>query len=197
MNIGDLFFKLNLALQISNNLALSINFSLPAATVRIIGVLCGLILLEARQLFDGRIQLLLKGIWLSDVAGGVPELRPRVRDSVEGLAEITDTMIRKINAANDVFQHFMGKIDSREKFEAHRLELARNVWKRMKESDSRECRNCHDIQAMAPEMQGRTAQKQHLKARDGSKTCIDCHYGIAHHEPAGGEEPKDAVAMSK
>ena len=104
-----------------------------------------------------------------------------------------DTMIRKVKAANDVFQHFTGKIDTKEKFEAHRLELAKSVWLRMKESDSRECRNCHDVKAMDPEKQGKTAQKQHRKLAGGDKTCIDCHYGIAHKEPQGGIEPRDVV----
>ena len=71
--------------------------------------------------------------------------------------EFVDTMIRKFKASNDVFQHFMGIIDTPEKFEARRLELAKRVWLRMKESDSRECRNCHDAKAMDPEKQGKTA----------------------------------------
>ena len=111
--------------------------------------------------------------------------------------EFVDTMIRKLMAANDVFQHFAGRIDTQEKFEEHRLELAKRVWLRMRESDSRECRNCHDVKAMAPEMQGRTAQKQHQKLANGGKTCIDCHYGIAHKEPAGGLEPQDATATGQ
>jgi cytochrome c-type protein NapC len=111
--------------------------------------------------------------------------------------EFVDTMVRKIRAANDVFQHFTGKIDTPEKFEAHRLELASKVWLRLKETDSRECRNCHDVKAMDPEKQGRTAQKQHQKLLNGSKTCIDCHYGIAHKEPQGGVEPQDVVDQQK
>jgi cytochrome c-type protein NapC len=107
--------------------------------------------------------------------------------------EFVDTMIRKALAANDVFQHFAGRIDTPEKFEEHRLELAKRVWLRMKTSDSRECRNCHDVAAMSPEMQGKTAQKQHRRLSTGEKTCIDCHYGIAHKEPAGGAEPEDAL----
>lgn len=108
--------------------------------------------------------------------------------------EFGDTLVRKVKAANDVFQHFVGRIDTREKFEEHRLELAKRVWLRMKETDSRECRHCHDVAAMAPELQGKTAQKQHQKLVKGGKTCIDCHYGIAHKEPEGGAEPQDAMA---
>ena len=107
--------------------------------------------------------------------------------------EFVDTMIRKIKASNDVFQHFMGKIDTQEKFETHRLELAKRVWLRMKESDSRECRNCHDVKAMDPEKQGKTAQKQHKRLATGERTCIDCHFGIAHKEPEGGHEPAEVM----
>lgn len=106
--------------------------------------------------------------------------------------EFVDTMIRKVKAANDVYQHFAGRIDTPEKFEAHRLELAQRVWRRMKESDSRECRHCHDAAAMDPDKQGKTAQKQHKKLATGERTCIDCHYGIAHKEPEGAE-PRDVV----
>lgn len=111
--------------------------------------------------------------------------------------DFVSTMIRKIYAANDVFQHFAGKIDTKEKFEAHRLELAKRVWLRMKETDSKECRSCHDTQAMDPEKQGKTARKQHQKLLSGERTCIDCHYGIAHKEPAGGLEPADALAQGQ
>jgi cytochrome c-type protein NapC len=104
-----------------------------------------------------------------------------------------ETMVRKVKAANDVFQHFTGKIDTKEKFEEHRLELAKRVWLRMKETDSRECRGCHDAKAMDPEKQGKTAQKQHRRLQSGEKTCIDCHFGIAHKEPAGGHEPAEAL----
>jgi cytochrome c-type protein NapC len=105
--------------------------------------------------------------------------------------EFVDTAIRKLMAANDVFHHLMGTIDTREKFEKNRIALARRVWQRMKESDSRECRHCHDTQTMDPEKQGKTARKQHLKMATGGRTCIDCHYGIAHKEPEGGVTPQD------
>jgi cytochrome c-type protein NapC len=102
--------------------------------------------------------------------------------------------IRKVTAANDVYHHVMGTIDTPEKYEAKRLDLAKRVWKRMEETDSKECRHCHDSKAMDSEKQGKTAWKQHQKMFAGERTCIDCHYGIAHKEPAGGLEPRDALA---
>jgi cytochrome c-type protein NapC len=108
--------------------------------------------------------------------------------------EMPDLIVRKVNAANDVWQHLVGRIDSPESFEAHRLELAQRVWKRMKTTDSRECRNCHDTTAMNADLQGKTAQKQHRRMASDGKTCIDCHFGIAHKEPAGGADPSSALA---
>lgn len=107
--------------------------------------------------------------------------------------EFGPLLMRKIRAAGDIFHHLVGTIDTKEKFEAHRLELAERVWLYMKENDSRECRHCHDVQAMDAVRQGKTAQKQHRKLSDGEKTCIDCHYGIAHHEPSGDHEPSDLM----
>ena len=107
--------------------------------------------------------------------------------------ELPDMLARKIGAANDVWQHLRGRIDTAESFEAHRLELAQRVWLRMKTTDSRECRNCHDAAAMNPELQGKTAQKQHRRMGSEGKTCIDCHFGIAHKEPAGGAEPSSVL----
>lgn len=102
-------------------------------------------------------------------------------------------VIRKIQASNELFHKVMGTIDTQEKFEAHRLELARHVWKTMKETDSRECRNCHDYESMDYTKQQRRAVPQHIEGFDEGKTCIDCHKGIAHHLPAFSEVDPSAV----
>jgi cytochrome c-type protein NapC len=101
--------------------------------------------------------------------------------------EFPDVLGRKIGAANDVMQHLLGRLDTKEQFESHRLELAQRVWLRMKQTDSRECRHCHDVTAMDADQQGRTARKQHARMAAEGKTCIDCHFGIAHREPVGGD----------
>ncbi len=90
-------------------------------------------------------------------------------------------MVRKIQASKEVFYWLTGKIDTREKFQKHRLDLAKSVWKAMKDTDSRECRNCHNFESMNPEFQKPRARKQHLNAFETGQTCIDCHKGIAHH----------------
>ena len=97
----------------------------------------------------------------------------------------THKMIRKIQASRGVWGKITGTIDTREKFEAKRLELARREWKRMKASDSRECRNCHSLESMNTESQKQRARKQHEMAIEDNMTCIDCHKGIAHHKPEG------------
>ncbi len=90
-------------------------------------------------------------------------------------------VIRKIKASKEVWGKLTGSIDTPEKFEAKRLELAMNEWQRMKDTDSRECRNCHDWSSMNPANQKKRSRKQHMFAMEQGQTCIDCHKGIAHH----------------
>jgi len=94
-------------------------------------------------------------------------------------------MERKLIAAKDVWAEIIGTIDTQEKFEAKRMEMAKREWARMKESDSIGCRNCHSFEAMAIDEQVKRAGKKHeLAMTDGEgKTCIDCHKGIAHRLP--------------
>jgi len=111
-------------------------------------------------------------------------------------------IIRKIEASNELYHHLMGTVDTKEKFEAHRRELAKHVWKVMKETDSRECRNCHNINRMNPEKQTPRARKRHQEAREQGLTCIDCHKGIAHRnvwkemqEEKEAEEPLEGLDL--
>jgi len=92
---------------------------------------------------------------------------------------------RKIKATNELYHHFLGTIDTREKYEAKRLELARNVWQVMKETDSRECRNCHNFEYMDFTVQEKRSRARHDDAVAEGQTCIDCHKGIAHELPEG------------
>ena len=93
-------------------------------------------------------------------------------------------VVRKIQATNELYHKALGSIDTPEKFEAKRLKLAQNVWKAMKETDSRECRNCHDYESMDYTKQQRRGVQQHIEGFDNGETCIDCHKGIAHSLPA-------------
>jgi nitrate/TMAO reductase-like tetraheme cytochrome c subunit len=89
-------------------------------------------------------------------------------------------MVRKIQASNEVYHKILGTVDTPEKFDEHRLTMAKRVWNAMKTTDSRECRNCHNFESMNPEFQKPRARKQHLNAFETGQTCIDCHKGIAH-----------------
>ncbi|MDT8344308.1 MAG: NapC/NirT family cytochrome c [Thermohalobaculum sp.] len=90
-------------------------------------------------------------------------------------------MVRKVQASRELWHKAMGTIDTREKFEENRLRLASRVWAAMKSTDSRECRNCHTLDSMAPQFQAPRARQQHLNAMQTGQTCIDCHKGIAHN----------------
>lgn len=92
-------------------------------------------------------------------------------------------LLRKMQATNELFHHFRGTIDTPEKFEAKRAELAEHVWATMKANDSHECRNCHSWDAMDPHKQTARAQEKMAEGRKQGKTCIECHQGIAHTLP--------------
>lgn len=96
----------------------------------------------------------------------------------------TDKIARKMQASKEVWGKLFGTIDTRQKFLAHRLELAKNEWARLKANDSLECRNCHSSAAMDFSKQTRRAAEIHAKFLvTREKTCIDCHKGIAHELP--------------
>ena len=97
-------------------------------------------------------------------------------------------LIRKFQASNELWHKLLGTVDTPEKFEAHRLEMATRVWATMKATDSRECRNCHSFESMDFEHQRQRSREKMepvalgLPSPDGT-TCIDCHTGIAHKLP--------------
>ncbi|MCK5444803.1 MAG: NapC/NirT family cytochrome c [Rhodospirillaceae bacterium] len=96
----------------------------------------------------------------------------------------TDKIARKTQATKEVWGKIFGTISTREKFLNKRLHLAENEWKRFKENDSLECRNCHDFNYMDLTLQGKRAADNHERLlATKEKTCIDCHKGIAHRLP--------------
>jgi len=101
----------------------------------------------------------------------------------------------KIFAIKDVYHHLIGSIDTPEKFEAHRLTMAKRVWAYLEESQSETCRGCHKIIAMDFEEQtGRAARKHKTMLTEG-KSCIDCHKGIAHELPDGYEDEQESEGI--
>ena len=96
----------------------------------------------------------------------------------------TDKIVRKVQASKELAFHFIGTIDTEEKFKARRGHLAHREWQRMKENNSQECRNCHQFNYMDFSEQGPRAVRQHSTTLAvGDKTCVDCHKGIAHKLP--------------
>lgn len=100
-------------------------------------------------------------------------------------------LLRKAEASMEVWGSITGYIDTPEKFETHRMELATHEWDRMKASDSRACRNCHSFDAMSNEVQKQSVFKKHMTAKDEAKTCIDCHKGVAHKLPKEYKDPDE------
>ncbi len=93
-------------------------------------------------------------------------------------------VIRKIKASQELYGHFVtGVIDTPEKFEAHRAEMAQKVWATMEANDSLECRNCHNESHMDFAQQKPEAAKLMQAGFERGDTCIDCHKGIAHKLP--------------
>ena len=105
-------------------------------------------------------------------------------------------IVRKVQATNELYHHFMGTIDTRPKFEATRMELAQNVWTAMKKTDSRECRNCHNFDSMDYDKQDARSSTRHEDAAEAGFTCIDCHKGIAHKLPKEYDPEKDIPGQS-
>ncbi len=97
-------------------------------------------------------------------------------------------VIRKIQASRELYHKLVGTISTREKFLEERPKMALRVWKSMKATNSRECRNCHDENAMDFDKQEERSADRHEVAFDTGMTCIDCHKGIAHQLPKGWKE---------
>jgi cytochrome c-type protein NapC len=96
----------------------------------------------------------------------------------------TDKIARKMQASKEVWGKIFGTINTREKFEEKRLELAQHEWARLKANDSLECRNCHGFDYMDFTRQSpRAAQAHSTFLANRERTCIDCHKGISHRLP--------------
>jgi len=100
--------------------------------------------------------------------------------------EYVPKLIKKARSGvKDVYHTLLGTIDTPEKFEAHRMTMARTTWAEMRADDSRACRHCHDPNAWDLAAQTEKARRFHAGALSRGKTCIDCHKGLAHELPEG------------
>lgn len=95
----------------------------------------------------------------------------------------TRKIARKMEASHDVWGWLLQTVNTDEKFEAKRLEMASREWKRFDRDDSLACKNCHNYASMKWESMSKLAQKQMKRAAEIDQSCVDCHKGIAHKLP--------------
>ncbi len=101
-------------------------------------------------------------------------------------------IVRKIQASNELWHKALGSIDTPEKFQAKRIKLAENEWRRMKANDSQECRNCHHFEYMDFTEQGRRAVATHC---EGVHRGQDLHrLPQGHRAPAAADRAGDRRA---
>ena len=99
-------------------------------------------------------------------------------------------LLRHVAASMELWGHLTGELDTPERYEAHRLTLAQQVWKELKANNSAECRHCHTPDAMAQatlpskadQLDAISPATMH-QSLSSSYTCIDCHKGVAHALP--------------
>jgi cytochrome c-type protein NapC len=96
-----------------------------------------------------------------------------------------DKLVAKVRALDDVYGHLTGIIDTPEKFEARREEMAHAARAAMKADRSQACGNCHAFEAMDFSKQAERPKRKHDEAMSNGQTCIDCHKGVAHRLPPG------------
>lgn len=99
----------------------------------------------------------------------------------------------KMVVSLDIISELQGKITSPEAYEAHRPEMFEKVVREFKDNDSKFCRNCHVVDGMVLESQGRLAQRRHASMEERGQTCIDCHYGLVHKLPENADEILEKV----
>jgi cytochrome c-type protein NapC len=104
-------------------------------------------------------------------------------------------MQRKVIALREVYHHLLGTIATPERFKAHHLRMASNVWVEMNHTDSRECRDCHSTERWDLAAQSERARDFHGLPLEKGKTCIDCHKGLAHTLPEGIEPDAQLPGM--
>lgn len=92
-------------------------------------------------------------------------------------------MLRKAQAAGEVWAWLTGRIDTPAKYEANRARLAAIEWARLRANNSAECRDCHHRETMDNPAQP-MLRDMHRAALTSGQTCIDCHTGVAHKPPS-------------
>jgi cytochrome c-type protein NapC len=97
--------------------------------------------------------------------------------------EFIPKLIRKTKGATvEIWGQITGLIDTPEKYEAHRREMAEVEWTRLRANGAQECRNCHQPNLMTDKDKAYISG-MHKDALASGQICIDCHKGVAHRAP--------------
>src|SRR5258708_19515437 len=84
-----------------------------------------------------------------------------------------------MQASKEVWAKVFGTVNTREKFQEKRLELAEHESRRLKANNSLECRNCHSFESMDFTRQSPRPQNAHQRfLGTGEKPCIHCPQAI-------------------
>lgn len=97
--------------------------------------------------------------------------------------ELLPKLWLKIRATKDIYLRLRGEITPDNFEREHRARLAAISTAEFRESDSRNCRYCHDPARMDLANQSRSAARRHQGMAERGESCIDCHAGIAHQLP--------------
>ena len=108
--------------------------------------------------------------------------------------DMIDYVKAKLGGAKDIWYELTGEIDTPEKYEEHRLEMAQAVWATMEANNSATCKHCHSYDSMNWDEMSVSAKTAMMPAAKKDQGCIDCHKGIAHHLP---KVQSDSTALSK
>jgi trimethylamine-N-oxide reductase (cytochrome c), cytochrome c-type subunit TorC len=108
-----------------------------------------------------------------------------------------ELMFTKVLVSKDLIGEAMGKISTRERYEAHRGEMAQTVWRQLVANGSKFCRSCHNFEAMDLTAQGGATARNHKKAMQTGMTCVECHRGIVHKLPDNADDLWAKVAPKR
>ena len=83
----------------------------------------------------------------------------------------------------DAIGEMRGVIDTEEKFNKERLNMAKHVWEEYQGNNSRACRHCHQFSKEVIAKQKEEVRPIHEAVLAGNGTCVDCHKGVGHKAP--------------
>jgi nitrate/TMAO reductase-like tetraheme cytochrome c subunit len=90
---------------------------------------------------------------------------------------------KAVAGTKDAYHEIKGTISTEAKFKAQRKAMAERVWAEFRDTDSANCRTCHNLTPEVLALQKGGARKDHEGRFAEKKTCVDCHKGVAHEEP--------------